>query len=128
MRPSRTLSRALSLHAALSCRRARRLRTLSCSPRPPLCAHAPRIRPAARPLPALTAGKLRFREAEELAPFGQGAFLADFLALRDQLPLDTTLVASTNATVYRIERGDFLRFLEDNPGMLLNFLKARFVE
>mmetsp|Transcript_916 Transcript_916/g.2529 ORF Transcript_916/g.2529 Transcript_916/m.2529 type:complete len:1171 (-) Transcript_916:46-3558(-) len=81
-------------------------------------------------LEAILVGKggLKFAEAQDQDPFTTGTFVADFLAMRDDKPLDTSLYAQLDSVVYVVERAPFIRFLDNNPGLLINFLKARVVE
>lgn len=48
--------------------------------------------------------------------------------MKNDISLDTTLVAKTKAEVYSIPARDLLRFFDLNPGVLVSFLKVRAVE
>lgn len=63
-----------------------------------------------------------------LSPFGEGALLAEVDALRRGEAHQTTARVLDGGNVFRIEGADFLRFLEENPGVHLSFIGARFVE
>lgn len=63
-----------------------------------------------------------------LSPFGPGALLCEVDALRDHTTLATTARMSSDGKVFQIGRADLLRFFENNPGVLLTFLGANFIE
>ncbi len=61
-------------------------------------------------------------------PFSRGAFVGDVDALREDQPHATTARAMDDVRVYVISRADLVEFFEQNPGVMLSFLGARFVE
>ncbi len=66
--------------------------------------------------------------AEGTLPFGEAAFLGDVEAMRANEPTDTTARVTVPGRIYAIDRADLARFFDDNPGVYLSFLGARFVE
>jgi CRP-like cAMP-binding protein/ribonuclease BN (tRNA processing enzyme) len=64
----------------------------------------------------------------ELKPFTSGAFLGEVDALRTGGPSPSSARVTQTGKLFRIERDDLSRFFEDNPGVYLSFLGARFVE
>jgi CRP-like cAMP-binding protein len=63
-----------------------------------------------------------------LAPFGAGALLGEFDAIRQNIPVRTSARVLSGGRAFFIERADLARFFKDNPGVLVSFLGARFVE
>ncbi|RYE86756.1 MAG: cyclic nucleotide-binding domain-containing protein, partial [Myxococcales bacterium] len=63
-----------------------------------------------------------------LAPFQSGAFLGEFDALRQSGALATTARVSAPGRVFQIHREDLMRFFQENPGVLVSFLRTKFVE
>jgi CRP-like cAMP-binding protein/glyoxylase-like metal-dependent hydrolase (beta-lactamase superfamily II) len=63
-----------------------------------------------------------------LHPFVAGAFVGEFDAMRTGAPASTTARVAAPGRLFAMERGDLLRFFDENPGVLLSFLGARFVE
>jgi len=51
-----------------------------------------------------------------------GELLGDILSMKEDLPGNFTYKAKSAARLYRIKKGDFLTFLEDNPGVFLEML------
>lgn len=66
--------------------------------------------------------------ATELTAFSEGAFLGDVERLRDGGATETSARVTRPGRIYAIGRADLLRFFEDNPGVYLSFMGARFVE
>jgi CRP-like cAMP-binding protein/phosphoribosyl 1,2-cyclic phosphodiesterase len=66
--------------------------------------------------------------AHALAPFHSGAFVGEFDAIRQGNYLTTTARVSESGRLFEIARGDLAQFFEDNPGVLVSFLGAKFVE
>jgi CRP-like cAMP-binding protein/glyoxylase-like metal-dependent hydrolase (beta-lactamase superfamily II) len=64
----------------------------------------------------------------ELPPFATGAFVGEVDALRSEAPAPSTARVTHAGKLFSIERADLTRFFEDNPGVYLSFLGARFVE
>jgi len=64
----------------------------------------------------------------ELKPFGSGAFLGEVDALRTGGPAPSSARVTRTGKLFSIESVDLARFFEDNPGVYLSFLGARFVE
>lgn len=64
----------------------------------------------------------------ELKPFTSGAFLGEVDALRAGAPAPSSARVTRAGKLFEIERADLARFFEDNPGVYLSFLGARFVE
>jgi len=64
----------------------------------------------------------------ELKPFTSGAFVGEVDALRGSSPSPSAARITKGGKLFAIERADLLRFFEDNPGVYLSFLGARFVE
>jgi CRP-like cAMP-binding protein/glyoxylase-like metal-dependent hydrolase (beta-lactamase superfamily II) len=64
----------------------------------------------------------------ELKPFTSGAFLGEVDALRTGAPALSSARVTRTGKLFSIERADLTRFFEDNPGVYLSFLGARFVE
>lgn len=63
-----------------------------------------------------------------LAPYGQGAFLGEIDALVSRKPTTGGARVVEGGRVFRIRRGDLLRWFEENPGVYLGFLGTRAVE
>lgn len=63
-----------------------------------------------------------------LEPFDSGALLAEVDALRAEGVHATTARVTQAGRVHRASAGDFLKFLGDNPGVLLQLVGTRFVE
>ena len=63
-----------------------------------------------------------------LAPFSQGAFLGEIDALVSRKPTTGAARVVEGGRVFRIARGDLLRWFEENPGVYLGFLGTRAVE
>jgi CRP-like cAMP-binding protein/ribonuclease BN (tRNA processing enzyme) len=61
-------------------------------------------------------------------PFRSGAFLGEFDAIRQGVPLTTTARVTEPGRVFFIGSADLLRFLQENPGACMSFLGSRFVE
>lgn len=66
--------------------------------------------------------------AATLAPFGRGALLGEIDALLGRKALATSARVTKSGRAFRIGAADLERFFSDNPGVLLAFLGARFVE
>lgn len=64
----------------------------------------------------------------ELKPFTSGAFVGEVDALRTGGPAPSGARVTRGGKLFAIERSDVVRFFEDNPGVYLSFLGARFVE
>jgi CRP-like cAMP-binding protein/ribonuclease BN (tRNA processing enzyme) len=64
----------------------------------------------------------------ELKPFASGAFLGEVDALRAGGPASSSARVTRTGKLFSIERVDLTRFFEDNPGVYLSFLGARFIE
>jgi glyoxylase-like metal-dependent hydrolase (beta-lactamase superfamily II)/uncharacterized cupin superfamily protein len=64
----------------------------------------------------------------ELRPFTSGAFVGEVESLRASLLSPSSAVVTHGGKVFAIKRSDLVRFFEDNPGVYLSFLGARFVE
>lgn len=64
----------------------------------------------------------------ELKPFTSGAFVGEVDALRTGAPSPSGARVTRGGKLFAIERTDVVRFFEDNPGVYLSFLGARFVE
>jgi CRP-like cAMP-binding protein/phosphoribosyl 1,2-cyclic phosphodiesterase len=64
----------------------------------------------------------------ELKPFTTGAFLGEVDALRTGSPAPSSARVTQAGRLFAIDRSDMARFFEDNPGVYLSFLGARFVE
>jgi phosphoribosyl 1,2-cyclic phosphodiesterase len=64
----------------------------------------------------------------ELTPFTEGAFVGDVEALRDRAPSGSGARVTQAGKLFAVERRDLVRFFDDNPGVYLSFLGARFVE
>jgi hypothetical protein len=63
-----------------------------------------------------------------MTPFGKGAFFVPLRQMMDETPLQDTLAASGEVTVYECSRGDLLSFLDANPGLMMSFLNSVFLE
>ena len=64
----------------------------------------------------------------ELKPFTCGAFLGEVDALRTGVPAPSSARVTRTGKLFSIERADLGRFFDDNPGVYLSFLGARFIE
>jgi CRP-like cAMP-binding protein/glyoxylase-like metal-dependent hydrolase (beta-lactamase superfamily II) len=64
----------------------------------------------------------------DLKPFAGGAFIGEIDALRNAAPAPSAARVTQPGRLFAIEREDLVRFFEDNPGVYLSFLGARFVE
>jgi CRP-like cAMP-binding protein/phosphoribosyl 1,2-cyclic phosphodiesterase len=64
----------------------------------------------------------------ELKPFTTGAFVGEVDSLRSQTPSPSAARVTRPGKLFAIDRADLIRFFEDNPGVYLSFLGARFVE
>ncbi len=64
----------------------------------------------------------------ELTPFTSGAFVGDVDALRTRTASEACARVTKAGKLFALERRDLVRFFEDNPGVYLSFLGARFVE
>jgi CRP-like cAMP-binding protein/glyoxylase-like metal-dependent hydrolase (beta-lactamase superfamily II) len=64
----------------------------------------------------------------DLKPFATGAFVGEVDALRLSGPSPSSARVTQKGKVFAIGSGDLVRFFEDNPGVYLSFLGARFVE
>jgi CRP-like cAMP-binding protein/ribonuclease BN (tRNA processing enzyme) len=64
----------------------------------------------------------------DLKPFAGGAFVGEVDALRTSGPAACSARVTKTGRLFAIERDDLVRFFEDNPGVNLSFLGARFVE
>jgi CRP-like cAMP-binding protein len=64
----------------------------------------------------------------ELKPFTSGAFLGEVDALRTGGPAPSSARVTSTGKLFCIDRADLTRFFEDNPGVYLSFLGARFIE
>lgn len=63
-----------------------------------------------------------------LKPFTRGAFVGDVDAILSGAPTHTSARAARAGSVYALQRDDLQLFFEENPGVLVSFLGARFVE
>lgn len=63
-----------------------------------------------------------------LAPFSTGAFVGDFDAIRQSASAKTTVRVVQAGRAFVVGRDALRRFFKDNPGVLVSFLGARFVE
>jgi len=61
-------------------------------------------------------------------PFGTAALFADVMAMRESEPHSTSAQVVASGHAFRIDAGDLLKFLEDNPGVLLQLLGTPFTE
>lgn len=73
-------------------------------------------------------GSLIFAEAETMVPFKRGAFVGEFKAMLTGTNCSTTLVASDNSEIYSVDKEKLLKFLTDNPGLLLRLMPLLFIE
>lgn len=64
----------------------------------------------------------------ELKPFTSGAFVGEVDSLRSGAPVASAARVTAPGRLFAIHEGDLARFFEDNPGVYLSFLGARFVE
>ncbi len=64
----------------------------------------------------------------ELKPFTSGAFVGEIDALRSGAASPSSARVTRAGRLFAIERADLTRFFDDNPGVYLAFLGARFVE
>ncbi|MBX3215772.1 MAG: cyclic nucleotide-binding domain-containing protein [Labilithrix sp.] len=64
----------------------------------------------------------------ELTPFASGAFVGEVDALRAGGPAPSSARVTRTGKLFSIARPDLARFFEDNPGVYLSFLGARFIE
>lgn len=64
----------------------------------------------------------------DLKPFAAGAFVGEVDALRTKSPAACSARVTKAGRLFAIEGADLVRFFEDNPGVNLSFLGARFVE
>jgi cGMP-dependent protein kinase len=64
----------------------------------------------------------------DLKPFTSGAFLGEVDALRTGGPAPSSARVTRTGKLFAIEQPDLARFFEDNPGVYLSFLGARFIE
>jgi CRP-like cAMP-binding protein len=64
----------------------------------------------------------------ELKPFTTGAFLGEVDSLRNGNPVLSSARVTRTGKLFTIDREDLGRFFEDNPGVYLSFLGARFIE
>jgi len=81
----------------------------------------------------IKSGTLAFKEQKLTVPFKQGAFVGEVNSMMESDALrhaahETTLIAKEDTEVYAIERPDFVQFLLQNPGIMLVFLNAIFLE
>lgn len=64
----------------------------------------------------------------ELKPFTSGAFVGEVDALRGGAPASSSARVTRAGELFSIDKADLGRFFEDNPGVYLSFLGARFIE
>jgi CRP-like cAMP-binding protein len=64
----------------------------------------------------------------DLKPFAVGSFVGEVDALRTGGPSPSSARVTQKGKLFAITSGDLVRFFEDNPGVYLSFLGARFVE
>lgn len=64
----------------------------------------------------------------DLKPFTSGAFVGEVDALRAGGPAPSSARVTRTGKLFAIEKTDLGRFFEDNPGVYLSFLGARFIE
>lgn len=64
----------------------------------------------------------------ELPPFTSGAFVGEMDALRNGTRSASSARVTKAGKLFAIDRADLARFFEDNPGVYLSFLGARFIE
>lgn len=64
----------------------------------------------------------------DLKPFTSGAFVGEVDALRTGSTAPSSARITQAGKLFAIARADLVRFFEDNPGVYLSFLGARFVE
>jgi CRP-like cAMP-binding protein len=73
-------------------------------------------------------GQVALEGRGDLDPFGAGAFLGEFDAIRRRGLLSTTARVLQSGRVFALEGADLSRFLEDNPRLLLTSLGRAFAE
>jgi CRP-like cAMP-binding protein len=61
-------------------------------------------------------------------PFGTAALFADVVAMREGEPHSTTAQVMAPGHAFRVDSSDLLKFLEGNPGVLLQLLGTTFTE
>ncbi|MBX3230023.1 MAG: cAMP/cGMP-dependent 3',5'-cyclic-AMP/GMP phosphodiesterase [Labilithrix sp.] len=66
--------------------------------------------------------------AGDLKPFATGAFVGEVDALRSGAPAPSTARVTRTGKLFSITKQDLATFFEDNPGVYLSFLGARFIE
>ncbi len=71
--------------------------------------------------------RLTGAEARE-DPFGTAALFADVVAMREGEPHANTAQVVAAGHAFRVDAGDLLKFLEGNPGVLLQLLGTPFTE
>jgi hypothetical protein len=76
----------------------------------------------------IDAGEVVLDGRGALDPFGAGAFLGEFDAIRRQGLLSTTARVIKPGRVFAVEGPDLSRFLDNNPGLLLASLGSAFAE
>lgn len=64
----------------------------------------------------------------DLKPFANGAFIGEVDALRTGVVAPSSARVTRGGKVFAIDSNDLARFFEDNPGVYLSFLGARFIE
>jgi hypothetical protein len=67
-------------------------------------------------------------EAEPMQPFGAGALVGEFDAMRTGGASTTVARVVGAGKLFAVERADLVRFFDENPGVLLSFLGARSIE
>ncbi len=65
---------------------------------------------------------------EPVHPFGAGSLVGEFDALRLGTPARTVARVADAGKLFAIEAKDLVHFFDENPGVLLSFFGARFVE
>jgi CRP-like cAMP-binding protein/phosphoribosyl 1,2-cyclic phosphodiesterase len=73
-------------------------------------------------------GEVALEGRGALDPFGAGAFLGEFDAIRRRGLLSTTARVIKPGRVFAVEGPELSRFLDDNPGLLLSSLGRAFAE
>jgi CRP-like cAMP-binding protein/glyoxylase-like metal-dependent hydrolase (beta-lactamase superfamily II) len=64
----------------------------------------------------------------DLKPFATGAFVGEVDALRSSAPAKSSARVTRTGKLFSIGTEDLAQFFEDNPGVYLSFLGARFIE
>lgn len=76
-------------------------------------------------------GELEFfecPEAEELASVTLGCFVCEFESLLNDNLLTTNLRAKSDAEIFVISHKDMMKFLRNNPGLLIALNKMKYIQ